>query len=151
MPLKHVKERLLQALRFGPHVSGAALFMANNVERGIVQWDASPPVGVSYVVHKEGILDAIEMASKFLETDYTQEREWLMIGDGGRCILLTLTAFAPYFEDGLYKWDDEHQGVHLGYLFHRSVFYSRRMPKTHMLLFNTNRRTCHIEIANAWF
>lgn len=60
---------------------------------GHVSWDHTPPPGVCYQTHKFSFLDAVEIASNMLRTDYAIQPERLVVGRDARCVIITLPMF----------------------------------------------------------
>jgi hypothetical protein len=59
-----------------------------------LEWNPTPPAGLSFQTHKFSLLDVVELASMKLETDYTAQREMIITGQKGRVILATLPHIA---------------------------------------------------------
>jgi hypothetical protein len=58
--------------------------------KGIVTWNTLAPPGVGSAAHKFSFIDAVEMASRFLETHYIKDQETLILGRNVLLIVRTL-------------------------------------------------------------
>jgi hypothetical protein len=87
---------------------------------GYVEWDATPPAGVSSAIHNLSFLDAVETAMLFLETDY--EGEWLLVGPSLAAMLRTMMQFKE--SRSKMRCGDY---VRLGWLCTKTVYVDRRM------------------------
>ena len=139
-----IKERLIRALR-----GELATIMQGYREMGLVGWCATPPQYALWQTHKFTILDAIETASGFCETDYSEHHEWVVVGEKARTILMSLPHLVITLTDnGLFP--RERGLTKLGTIGHRS-FLLLRDPKLRdsLILFNENHRCARIFIHDA--
>lgn len=143
-----LKDLAIQALRWGSR-DPLLRFARGYEERGLVTWDAMPPAGVAAALHRYTLLSAIELASQFLGTDYSTEREEIVCGPVSRRYLCVLPQFEPQPVDGLYPYDEKARAIKLGIIHHRRVFYRADMPEATTLVFNSNGRVCRFLMKNA--
>lgn len=64
--------------------------MTTNSIPSAVEWHKEPPAGYSFQTHKFSIIDAISQASARLGTDYTEDKEDLIIGREALAVISTL-------------------------------------------------------------
>lgn len=153
LPMSWLKDRTIRALKEkakwrGIEAPNVAPFLNGHREVGFVAWDTMPPAGIAQMTHNLTLMDAFEMASRFLMTDYTLEREHILCGPLGRCYIFTLPRFVPEPVNGVYQFE-EGKGIKMGRIFHRVVYYMPGMPSKEMLIFNTGGRVCRFLIQNA--
>ena len=137
---QRMKTRLIRALR-----GDLAVLMQGYHQAGLVTWDRSPPQYVTYQTHKFSMLDAVETASDFCQTDYSLHREWLLVGESARVIFMTLPQMVITHRDGLFP--RERGLTKLGTIGHRSILFIRDPKlKDSLVLFNENKQCVRIAI-----
>ena len=122
---------------------------AGSTEPADIVWCSTPMRGVSWQTHKFSLLDAVEMASNLIKTDYAKESEEIITGAEGRAILATLphTVLQDANEQGLLPTD---QGlVVVGKVTNRKILFDPSMPANEIKIRNSGGRTAVVIIAKA--
>ena len=140
-----IKQKLLAAL-----AGDVATVIDGRKEMGLVSWDMLPPAGIPYTSHKFSIFDALETASWFLGTDYSVEREWVVIGGAARVVLMTLPQFiSGANSDGLFNGPKWKGHTYLGSVGPRKYYYRSGSAFDELMVMFNHSRAVRIQLLNA--